>query len=45
MINRKPALTHPLFAITVRELVATVPADAEQDDIGRVVPSLNGEDL
>ena len=34
MINRQPAFAHHLFQITVRELVATIPAETPKDDRG-----------
>jgi hypothetical protein len=35
-------LTHHLFNISVGELIPAVPANAQDDEVGRVVPPLKG---
>jgi hypothetical protein len=32
MIHREATLAHPLLEVTIRELVATVPSDTQQDE-------------
>jgi hypothetical protein len=40
MIDREATLTHHLLQVSVGELIAAIPADAEQDDRGLEVTPL-----
>ena len=40
MIDRKPTLIHHFFNVAVAELIVAIPADAQDDDGGLVVPPL-----
>ena len=42
VVDRGPTLAHHPLKVPVAERVAAVPTDAELDDVGRVVPPLEG---
>jgi hypothetical protein len=44
VVDGQPALAHHLLEVSVAKRVAAIPADAEEDDIGRIVTPFEGED-
>jgi hypothetical protein len=42
VIDREAAFLHHFFEIAITEGVAQIPADAEKDDLGLIVPPFEG---